>query len=87
MNPNARYISDNWTFSSNDLPSIVDSNIPSRNTNEKAHLLWITCEIKTMQRKYYKSHTKAKQTGHNNDWSRELRKQVAKPQPNPTETT
>jgi hypothetical protein len=66
--------------------SLVDRNIPSRNTKAKAHLPWITREIIRMQRKRNKSHKKAKQTvtgkglGNSED-------KPAKLQPNPTQTT
>ena len=63
INTNSRYINENL----NNLTSLVDRNIPSRNTRAKAHLPWITREIIRMQRKRNKSHKKAKQTGRNSD--------------------
>ena len=45
MNPHSRDISENWNFFSNNLTSLVDRNIPSRNTKAKVHLPWITREI------------------------------------------
>ena len=57
-NPNSRDINENWNFFRNNLTSLVDRNIPSRNT--KAHLPWITREIIRMQRKRNKSHKKSK---------------------------
>ena len=50
-NPNSRDINEN--FSRNNLTSLVDRNIPSRNSKAKAHLPWITHEIR-MQRKIHK---------------------------------
>ena len=46
-NPNSRDINENWNFFRNNLTSVVDRNIPSRNTKAKAHLPWITREIIT----------------------------------------
>ena len=60
MNPNSRDINENWNFFRNNLTSLVDRNIPSRNPKAKAHLPWITREIIRMQRKRNKSHKKAK---------------------------
>jgi hypothetical protein len=79
-NPNSRDINENWNFFRNNLTSLVDRNIPSRNTKAKAHLPWITREIIRMQRKRNKSHKKAKQTGRNSDWEkfRQLRRQASK---------
>ncbi|MBA1446886.1 MAG: endonuclease/exonuclease/phosphatase family protein [Gammaproteobacteria bacterium] len=79
-NPNSRDINTNWNFFRNNLTSLVNNNIPSRNTKAKNHLPWITREIIRMQRKRNKSHKKAKQTGRNNDWERfrQLRKQATK---------
>ena len=80
MNPNSKDISENWNFFRNNLTSLVDRNIPSRNTKAKVHLPWITREIIRMQRKRNKSHKKAKRTGRNRDWERfrELRRQASK---------
>ena len=80
-NPNTRDINENWNFFRNNLTSLVDRNIPSRNTKAKAHLLWITREIiSKIQRKRNKNHNKAKQTGRNSDWEkcRQLRRQASK---------
>ena len=88
-NPNSRYINENWNFFRNNLTSLVDCNIPSRNTKAKAHLPWITHEIIRMQRKRNKSHKKqnkldetvtGKSLGNSED-------KPAKLQPNPTQTT
>ena len=80
MNPNSKDISENWNFFRNNLTSLVDRNIPSRNTKAKVHLPWITREITRMQGKRNKRHKKAKQTRHNRDWERfrELRRQASK---------
>ena len=79
-NPNSRDINENWNFFRNNLTSLVDRNIPSRNTKAKAHLPWITREIIRMQRKRNKSHKKAKQTGRNSDWEKfmQIRRQASK---------
>ena len=84
MNPNSRYINEHWNFFRNNLTSLVDRNIPSRNTKVKAHLPWITREIKRMHRKRNKSHKKAKY-GTGKSLGNSLDK-PAKLQPNPTQT-
>ena len=89
MNPNSRYVNETWNFFGNNLISLVDSNIPSRNTKAKAHLPWITREIIRMQRKRNKSHKKPNKlgvtvTGKN---SGNYENKPAKLQPNPTQTT
>ena len=79
-NQNSRDINENWNFFRNNLTSLVDRNIPSRNTKAKVHLAWITRQIIRMQRKRNKSHKIAKQTGRNSDWEkfRQLRRQASK---------
>ena len=88
-NPNSRDINENWNFFRNNLTSLVDRNIPSRNTKAKAHLPWITREIIRMQRKRKKATKKqnkldetvtGKSLGNSED-------KPAKLQPNPTQTT
>ena len=87
MNPNSRDISENWKFRTT-LTSLVDRNMPSRNTKAKVHLPWITCDIIRMQRKRNKSHKKAKQTGRIRDWERfSSEDKPIKLQPHPTQTT
>ena len=72
VNPNSRDINENWNFFRNNLTSLVDRNIPSRNTKAKAHLPWVTREIIRMQRKRNKSYKKANQTGRNGDCNKIL---------------
>ena len=89
MNPNSRDINENWNFFRNNLTSLVDRNIRSRNTKAKAHLPWIPRGILRIQRKRNKSHTKSKQTGRNSDWDNlgNSEEKPAKLHPNPTQTT
>ena len=89
MNPNSGDMNENWNFYRNNFTSIVDSNIPSRNTKVKAHLPWITCEIIRMQRNHNKCHKKVKQTGLTVTGKRlgNSEDKPAKLQPNPTQTT
>ena len=80
MNPNSRDINENWNFFRNNLTSLVNRNIRSRNTKAKAHLPWIPRAILRMQRKRINIHTKSKQTGRNSDWEkfRQLRRKASK---------
>ena len=59
MNPNSRDINEKWNVFRNNLSSLVDSIIPSRNTKAKAHLPCITRGIIRMQGKRNKA-TKSK---------------------------
>ena len=73
----------------NNLTSVVDRNIPSRNTKAKAHLPWITHEIIRMLRKRNKSHTKPNKLDVTVIGKRLVNSgdKPAKLQPNPTQTT
>ena len=63
MNPSSRDINENWNLFRNNLTSLVDRNISSRNTKAKVHLPWITGEIIRMQRKRNKSYKKQNKLG------------------------
>ena len=80
MDPNSQDIDINWTFFHERLTTLINNNIPRRNTKAKTHLPWITRELIRMQRRRNKSHKKENQTGLNGDWEKfkELQKQATK---------
>ena len=73
----------------NNLTSLVDRNILSRNTKAKVHLPWIKRDIIRMQRKRSKSTQKQNKLGVT-ETGKGLGNSEDKPiklQPNPTQTT
>ena len=78
--PESRSVSENWEMFATKLTDIMNKYIPSKMSNYKHTVPWITSEVKRMCRKKQKLYNRARKSQNPSDWNSyiELRKATQK---------